>query len=557
MHFNDMPYRRVTFEEVEARYQALFDKIRSVTCEEDCLAVMREHYRLLADMTPMNLCYVRHDMDLNEAFYAGEQSYYDQIGPKITDLSNQLDRLWLSSPFSAGFEKLMGSFAFRLMRDEQDAYDSRLIPLEQEENGLSGRYSLLTANAKVEYEGALVSRSSLALEQQSPDRETRRKACEAVAKSWQAQSGELEELFDGLVHNRDRQAKLLGHADYVKLGYLRMNRIGYNSEDVRRFREQVKISLVPVAAAIHEQRKKRLGLEHLYSFDSPLNFPNGNPVPLGGTEFCLESTRKMFRRLSPETAEFVDFLMDNGLYDVELREGKRGGGYCMDLPAYRSPFIFANFDGTSENAYIMSHEGGHAFFSYLKRGEEIRERCCYTSEMAETHAMAMEFFVAPYMELFFGDRAEDYRRMHLEGAVNRILYQCQQDEFQQLVYEQPELTGEQRNTLWERLERAYFPFREYTEEEERRIGCRWQRIPHLYHWPFYAIDYGLAQVCALEYARWMDEDKDSAWQSYLRFCRASGNMNFPEALRAAGLESPFEEGSLNNLMDWLRSRLAP
>ena len=555
MHFNDMPYRRVTFEEIEARYQALFERIRTLRGREDCLPAMEAYYRLLDDMTPMDLCYVRHDMDLNEAFYAGEQRYYDEIGPRIGDLSNQLEGLLLNSPYSACFEELMGSFAFDLMRCSRESRDSRLITLEQQENTLSGRYSVVTANAKAEYEGAVVSRSSLAAKQQSPDRETRRRASAAVAASWAEQREELEELFHELVQNRDKQAKLLGHPNYVKLAYLRMDRIGYNSEDVSRFREQVKESLVPVAAAIHEQRKKRLGLEHLYSFDSPLNFPNGNPVPLGDTEFCLESTREMFRKLSPETGEFIDFLMDNALYDVKPRDGKRSGGYCMYLSAYRAPFIFANFDGTHENAYIMSHEGGHAFYAYLKREEKIRERCGYTSEMAETHAMAMEFFVAPYMELFFGSRAEDYRRMHLESAVSRIIYQCQQDEFQQIIYEHPELSKEERNGVWEKLEQSYFPFREYTEEEKQRIGRRWQCIPHLYHWPFYAIDYGLAQVCALEYARWMDEDKDGAWQSYLRFCRASGNMNFPEALKAAGLESPFEEGCLTHLVDWLQKRL--
>lgn len=555
MHFNDMPYRRVTFEEIEARYQALFERIRTLRGREDCLPAMEAYYRLLDDMTPMDLCYVRHDMDLNETFYAGEQRYYDEIGPRIGDLSNQLEGLLLNSPYSACFEELMGSFAFDLMRCSRESRDSRLIPLEQQENTLSGRYSVVTANAKAEYEGAVVSRSSLAAKQQSPDRETRRRATAAVAASWAEQREELEELFHALVQNRDKQAKLLGYPNYVKLAYLRMDRIGYTSEDVSRFREQVKESLVPVAAAIHEQRKKRLGLEHLYSFDSPLNFPNGNPVPLGDTEFCLESTREMFRKLSPETGEFIDFLMDNGLYDVKPRDGKRSGGYCMYLSAYRAPFIFANFDGTHENAYIMSHEGGHAFYAYLKREEKIRERCGYTSEMAETHAMAMEFFVAPYMELFFGSRAEDYRRMHLESAVSRIIYQCQQDEFQQIIYEHPELSKEERNGVWEKLEQSYFPFREYTEEEKQRIGRRWQCIPHLYHWPFYAIDYGLAQVCALEYARWMDEDKDGAWQSYLRFCRASGNMNFPEALKAAGLESPFEEGCLTHLVDWLQKRL--
>ena len=117
------------------------------------------------------------------------------------------------------------------------------------------------------------------------------------------------------------------------------------------------------------------------------------------------------------------------------------------------------------------------------------------------------------------------------------------------------MTREQRNAQWRQLEAAYFPFREYPEEEQARIGTRWQRIPHTFLWPFYAIDYGLAQVLALQYCRWMHEDPDGAWQSYLTFLRASGSRSFPEAIREAGLENPFAEGGLNKLMDWLQSRL--
>ncbi|MGM9592911.1 MAG: M3 family oligoendopeptidase [Candidatus Onthomonas sp.] len=555
MRFQDMVYQRITYEEIEACYQALFQQLKSVSGEADCLAVLKSRCRLYEKMTPIDLCYVHYSMNVNDPFYAAEQQYYDEIGPKIADLSNQFDRLLITSPFSPCFERLMGSFAFSLIRSGLEGHSSDLIPLEQEENSLISQYSQFVSNGKVDYNGNQVSRSSLASEQQSSDRAVRRAVCRAVAASWEAQREGLEEFYDRLVQNRDRQAKALGHQNFVSLSYLRMNRIGYTPEDVKRFREQVKKYLVPFAAKLNEGRRKRLGLERLYSYDNGIYFLEGNPTPLGDEQFCLEMTRKMFSSLSPETEEYIHFLLDNGLYDVTVRDGKQTGGYCTQFEAYRTPFLFANFDGTSENAYIMSHEGGHGFYFYLKRKEEIRERGWYTSEMAETHAMSMEFFLSPYMELFFGPRAEDYRRMHLEKAVTLIIYECQQDEFQQIIYEQPQLTRQQRNEVWARLEQDYFPYREYTQEEQARVGACWQRIPHVFLWPFYAIDYALAQVCALQYYRWMTEDPDGAWKSYLTFCRASGNVNFPEAVQAAGLKSPFEADSLKDLMDWLQTRL--
>ena len=555
MRFCEMPYRRITYEEIAVSYQALFAEVRAASCEEDCREILRKRSQIVETMTPIDLCYVRNSMNVNDPFYAEEQRYYDGIGPRLSELEHQFNQLLMTSPCRAFFEKLMGSFAFSLILSGLKGYDSKLIPLEQEENQLITQYNQLVSNAKVNYQGKSLSRSSLAMELQSSDRAVRRRAYCAVADSWEAQREALETLYDRLVQNRDRQAKALGFQNFVDLSYLRMNRIGYTPEDVKCFREQVKKHLVPVAAALNERRRKRLGLERLYPYDGGLYFLEGNPVPLGGEEFCLDMTRQMFSELSPETAEYIHFMLDNGLYDVTVRDGKQTGGYCTQFEAYRAPFIFANFDGTSENAYIMSHEGGHGFYFYRKRHEEIRERGWYTSEMAETHAMAMEFFLSPYMELFFGDRAEDYRRMHLEKAVALIIYECQQDEFQQIVFEQPQLTKAQRNALWARLEAEYFPHREYPEEENDRIGSRWQRIPHVFLWPFYAIDYALAQVCALEYCRWMSEDPQGAWKSYLAFCDASGNMNFPEALQAAGLKSPFAADGLKDLMSWLPTQL--
>ncbi|MGM9624962.1 MAG: M3 family oligoendopeptidase [Eubacteriales bacterium] len=556
MRFQDMTYKRITYEEIAGDYEALCREIQAVSCEADCRSVLRSQYRLNDKMTPIDLCYVRYGMNVNDPFYAEEQRYYDEIGPKIGELSNRYYRLLVESPLSGCFENLMGPFAFSLICSSVNDYDDSLIALEQEENALISRYNQLVSNGTAEYNGRQVSRSSLVPEQQSADRDVRRAVYKAVSASWDAQRDELETIYDRLVTLRDRQAKALGYDSYVELSYRRMNRIGYTPKDVARFREQVKKDLVHVAAELHERRRVRLGLDQLYPYDGGISFSEGNPIPLGGEAFCLDMTKEMFCRISPETGAYINFMMDNGLYDVTPRAGKQSGGYCAQFEAYRTPFIFANFDGTSENAYIMSHEGGHGFYFYLKRNEEIRERGWYTSEMAETHAMSMEFFAAPHMELFFGERAEDYRKMHLEGAVSRILYQCQQDEFQQIIYENPQLSKAGRNDVWKRLEQEYFPFRKYPDDENpSRIGTGWQRIPHTFLWPFYAIDYALAQVCALQYYRWMCEDSDGAWQSYLTFCRASGNMNFPEAVEAAGLESPFAEAGLKNLMIWLQTRL--
>lgn len=555
MKFCDMPYERITYEELEQRYNRLLEMVEKASCGEECLEAVRERCRLDEDMTAMSLCAVRHDMDVNDSFYAAEQDYYDEIGPRLSDLANRLDRLLLDSPYRASLEQTLGRQAIDIMEKAQLGFDSRLIPVVQEENNILGKYNLLVSNGTVQWEGEEIKRTLMSPKLQSPDRETRRKASLAISDSWEAQREELEGFYSQLVHNRHTQAQTLGFSSYVELSYQHMYRIGYGPEEVTAFREQVKKYVVPLWEQLEEQRRQRLGLSHLYSYDGGIWFLDGNPKPAGDTEACLEITREMYTRLSPETAEFIAYLLDNGLYDVEIRDGKRGGGYMAFFEKYRAPFIFANFDGTTENAYIMCHEGGHAFQGYLKRNEEVRERCWLTSEAAETHAMAMECFTYPYMELFFGDRAKDYRYMQLADSVRLIISECLQDEFQQCVYEQPDMTPEERNRLWSGLEKEYFPGKDYTGNKNLLAGCGWQRIPHMFQWPFYAIDYALAQVCALEYYHWAGGDREAAWQSYLTFCRKTGTESFPRLVLDAGLKDPFAEGTLRDLVEWLRTQL--
>lgn len=555
MKFGEMPYCRVTYEEIERRCCGLIDKLKAAESCDEAMEAVRGSYTLQSDMTPMEICYERHNMNVNDEFYAAEQAYYDEIGPKVTELFSEFDGLLLDSPFRAELEKTLGTQAFRILENGQRSFDSRLVPLLREENVLTERYNKVMSNIYADWKGKKVKTSAMAAELTSGDRETRRLAALAVSAAWEEKHAEIEDIYRGLVDNRNRQAKVLGMKSYSEMSCCLKNRIGYGLKEIADFRERVKKHIVPLNEFLMERRKKRLGLDKLRFYDN-VYFKEGNPVPLGGTEYCLGKTREMYHAMSAETAEFIDFILDNELCDAEIRDGKRDGGYMSYLEKYRAPFIFANFDGTSENAYIMCHEGGHAFQAYLKRNEEIRHKAHFTSESAETHAMAMESFAAPYMELFFGARAEDYRRMHLESAVRLIVSECQQDEFQQIVYDNPDMTSEEHNALWAKLSREYFPSTDLSGNENLERGCGWQRIQHNFFWAFYTVDYALAQVCALEYYRWMESDKNAAWNSYLDFCLKTGNDSFPNLAKAAGLDDPFAEKTLKDISEWIRERSA-
>jgi M3 family oligoendopeptidase len=551
MNFNEIPYKRITIEEITDVYQALILDLEKATNADECLEVIKRRYNLNEMMTPMDISYLRHDMNLNDNFYSDEQDYYNSISSKISELSNKFDKLLLDSPYRDELEKILGHQSFVMMEVGAMGYDSRLAPITSKEYELTNRYNRLCANATVTWEGKEISRSAMGQYSRSSDRDTRKTASLAISDSCEKQREEIEEIYSSLIELRNERAKILGIKNFSLLSFNTMCRIGYDQKDVAVFRDEVKKYIVPVWQEFEKRRAKRLGLSKLYSYDSGIFFKEGNPKPLGDSKFCLEMARQMYHGISKEAGEFIDALIDNHMYDVEDREGKNKCAYMYYLHKYKSPFILASFNGTQYDPYIMCHEGGHAFQSYMKRNEEIRDRCGYTYEAAETHAMTMEFFAHPYMELFFGDRAKDYRTFHLEDAIRLILSECLQDEFQQLVYENPEMTNEERNKLWLRLDSEYFPGKSYGDDKNLLEGCGWQRIPHVIIWPFYAIDYALAEICALEYYEWMNRNHDEAWESYLSFCMDTGIKDYHTLIKNAGLPDPFEPGTLPKLANWL------
>ena len=385
--------------------------------------------------------------------------------------------------------------------------------------------------------------------QTSPDRELRRKAWKAVSDYFLSVTDEIDEIYDKMVKNRTEQARQLGYENYVELGYYRMNRNCYDKEMVENFRKQVKEYFVPFANKLHEQRRQRIGVEKLSYIDTDVYFTNGNPAPIGTPEEILAAGQKMYSELSPQTKEFFDFMMENELFDVLGRKTKRQGGYMTYIPNFKSPFIFANFNGTSGDVDVITHECGHAFQGYLLRDEEIREFADITMETAEIHSMSMEYFTYNWMELFFGDRKDDYLKMHLEDSAAFVPYGCMVDEFQHIVYEKPEMTPAEPKAVWAGLEKVYRPHMDYEEDPFFGQGGFWQKQPHIFGSPFYYIDYCLASVCAMQFKVMMDEDFEKAWKNYYKLCNLSARDFFTNVIVEAGLNSPFEDGCMEKLVD--------
>lgn len=558
MKFSELVYRRPDLEQMEQRFKELLGEMNAAKSftEQDramtAIVKLRNEFETLKEIAA-----IRHSIDTDDAFYKAEQDYMDEAGPIMDEHVTEYYRALVHSAFREELEHKYGKQLFRIAELSLKTFHPSVIEDLQRENKLTTEYGVLIASAKIPFEGEERTLAQLAPFAMSTDRDMRRRASEAKYQFLAENERELDRIFDDLVQVRTKIAKKLGFAGFIELGYARMLRTDYNEEMVAVFRNQVLEHIVPVATKLKERQRERIGVERLRYYDEDFSFKSGNPAPQGDADWILENGARMYAELSPETDEFFTRMVDSGLMDLLSRKGKQSGGYCTFLNDYKMPFIFANFNGTSDDIGVLTHEAGHAFQAYESRDLDMPEYRFPTFEAAEIHSMSMEFITWPWMELFFREETEKYKFAHLEGALLFIPYGVAVDEFQHFVYGNPEATPDERKRAWRDIERKYLPHRDYSGNDYLERGGFWQKQSHIYQAPFYYIDYTLAQICALQFWQRMTTDRESAWQDYMKICKAGGSLSFTEIVELAGLVSPFEAGCVESVIgdieNWLDS----
>ncbi len=551
MKFSEMPYTRPNLEEIRKNSEAILQRLASAACDQEQVDAYMDFEALKKELrTDLSLAYIRHTVDTRDEFYDKENDYADEIGPALQELNQKIELQLFHSPYRAELEEKLGKLFFLNLEISLRCMKPEIMPLMQEENKLQSEYQKLYASAMVEWEGEMLTLPKLGPFKQSPDRAVRKAAFEAEGRWFDSHQEELDTLYDKLVKNRTAQAKAMGYETYTQLGYDRMGRNCWGPKDAAAFREQVAKDLVPVVSRVKKDQEKRLGVEKLKFWDDVLLFPDGNAVPQGTADDILSAGRRMYREMSPETAEFVDFLYDGELLDVLSKEGKAPGGYCTSLPAYKAPFIFSNFNGTSGDVDVLTHEAGHAFADFRAQRRDLLSALeSPTMEGCETHSMSMEFFAEPWYKEFFGPLTRKYEVGHCESSLIFIPYGCMVDEFQHIVYENPDMTPAQRNEAWMGLERKYRPWEDFEDLPFYGRGAGWQRQLHIYGSPFYYLDYCMAQTVAFQFWLASLKDREDAWARYLRFVDAGGTMSFAELVTAAGLKVPYAPGCVKEIGD--------
>ena len=560
MKFNEMTYTRPDIDALLARCRELAAKAAAAPDGDALVRLYYEQSEAFAEYnTAANLANIHYTCDTRDAYWKAEQDFFDANGPAVTNASVEISRAFLANPHVDALTEKFGTTCVAGMKNAVLSMDDRTLELQQQFNALVSRYQQIYGGALVELDGKQLTIPQLGPYKEDLDPAVRRAAYEAEAGYFDAHRAELDELYGQIVQNLNAQARVMGYHDYSELSYVRMNRIGYGPEEIRKFRDQVANDVVPQLQKVMALRAKRTGIAHPAFTDLPILFRDGNPKPIPGYKARMDAARTMYHELSPETAEFIDFMQDNELFDVESRPGKMSGGYMTSLPSYKAPFIFANWNDTSGDVDVLTHECGHAFEGYVAERDPAipADLECPGMESAEIHSMAMEFLTAPWHHLLFGRDTDKYALLHAEDSFVFLAYGCEVDEFQHIMYQNPDLTPDERNAEWLKLEKKYRPWIDFDNLPFYGRGAGWQRQLHIYECPFYYIDYCLSTMAALQFFLLSLTDHKDAWERYLRLVRRAGLASYTELLETAGLKVPFEDGSIKGIAqqmtDWLEA----
>ena len=548
MKVREMPYERIDIDKACETIKELTGKMKYAASGNEMIRLREQSILLARHIQSMtSLCNIRFTLNTTDEYYLSEKQYYDANLPKLAAEGAKLNKAFLHNEhINEALEKINPNVA-KVYELTLKTMDEKIVPDLSEESALVTEYDRLMSETLFRFGREEMPLSMLRKYFDDADREVRRKAMETAGKRLAREASKLDGLFDKLVKVRSRMADKLGFSSYAEMGDCMMGRYSYGRKEIKVFRDEVEKNIVPLVAKLKRKRASQLGISDIKLYDNEVYFRQGNPEPILGAEEMFAAAKEMYHDMGAATAEFIDNMLAADAFDVFPRAGKWGGGYCTSVDDYGQPFILANFNGSSGDVDVLTHEAGHAlaFYEMFKGGSDY-ELNLGTMSVAEIHSMAMEFFAWKYMDKFFGKRARDYKYMHLFSSLTFLPYGTEVDEFQEICYENPDLTPAERNELWKDLDKKYRPYLNANGIPYFERGTRWQYQMHIYENPMYYIDYCLSQSVAHSFLSLSLKDYNDAFARYMKLVSEAGSLPFGELVENAGLPNPLKPGALTS-----------
>jgi M3 family oligoendopeptidase len=548
---SEIQYTQIQIEPYRDEFNALLESFKTANSFDELNDLFLSiNAKRMEFETMENQAYLRHMIDLTNEEYKKEKTTVDQMNPIYQSLITEYYKAILQTPYRNQLENQWGSQLFKIGELKIKTYSDDIIEELKLEKELIGQYFSLFANIELEFHGQSISLSEIYRYTVSHHRDERREAYETIYSFYATLEQELDEILDKLIKTRTKIAHKLGYENFTQLGYDRLSRTNYQAEDLEIYRNQVKQYGVPFISKLRDKQRKRIGVDKLKFYDERVHFKT-TPKVSGDAKHIIQQALAMFSELSPDTKEFFEYMVTKGNMDLLSKKGKRGGAFITFIGKEKAPFIFANFIGIPNDVRVFTHEAGHAFQFYMSRHTPIPEYIAPTFDATEIHSFTMERFAWPWMNLFFGDDTARYQFSHLTEAFMLMPWANAIDEFQHYLYKNVSATPDERKAKWREIEKIYMPEKDYDGLDFLERGASFYQIAHIFESPFYFIDYDIAHNCATQLWIRYNENPSEGWKDYLNICKVGGSESLVELVQRARLLSPFEEGSLRNIIEYV------
>ena len=545
----------LTADWVSAAYQDLEERVQFADASKDASAwvALAEDWNALKAYIQGESARTSHafakDMR-DEQAELRERTHRETVTPASELGSSRMVAALLASPHKDAVGLRFGQQFLRVLEVGQEPLAPVNSKLRVKAGELAKRYDKLIASGEVTVAGEQLTLAQARGKTSSEDAGLRKQAFLAYYGWFEANQVTIAGIYDEQVAIRNQMGINLGHMSFVPLGYAGMERTDYGPEQVQHFREAVRRFASPLFERQTQRQAAALGTDTLKPWDRAyhpeLSLPSGVLKPV---DEQLEKLSGVFNRLSPKLSAHFERMRSEGLIDLENRKGKGAGAYCTSFPDEGRVAIFCNSTGDESDIGTLTHEMGHAFQGWESQWIESVDLQWPTSDACEVHSMGMEFLSMPYLDAFFTPKDhETFTQSRWNRAVEILCYVCVVDEFQHWVYENPAANCDDRDAKFMELQSLYMPGVDWSGEAVSLRPLRWYAQLHIFRYPFYYIDYAIAETGAMQLALLDQADHEACLETYMELCRLGGTQSITQLFAGAGLRSPFDASVVEDLM---------
>jgi oligoendopeptidase F len=543
--------------ELEPHYAELARRPITSAAELERLILDRSELDAQAEEAQANLYIGMTCHTDDETRRAAYLAFVREVEPQLKLAGAELDKRIVESPHAAALSSARYETYLRALRQEARLFRAENVPLQTEASTLEQEYSALCGAMTVTFEGREQTMPQMARYLESSDRAQREAAWSVMAARRLRDRDAIDAIYDRLIALRHSMALNAGFANFRDYQHERLHRFDYKPADCLRFHEAIERTCVPLLHACYGERARVLGIPSVRPWDVKSDLRGREPLrPFADTEELVARTSRVFHRLDAELGAMFDSMRGGGCLDLETRKGKAPGGYQYQRQASRTPFIFMNAAGLQRDLITMVHEAGHAFHSLLSKGDPLLAYRSSPIEFAEVASMSMELLTFPQLDEFYTpEQSARARRDLLEGLATLLPWVASIDSFQHWVYTNPGHTRAERSAHWLSIHQRFGGGIDYSGHEDA-LAALWQRQAHLFGSPFYYVEYGIAQLGALQMWRQARRDPSSALANYKKALALGGSRPLPELFSSAGLDFDFGHETVAGLMDEVQAELA-